>query len=89
MLLQLNTTCDACTRNCSQSTTVKSTIINALEDCLGPIYHVGNTISNHSKKLVKIVKNLQDAVDLSKSDDRIVNMQITNIEVNDLCLCDA
>ena len=86
MLLQLNTTCDACTRNCSQSTTIKANLINSLGRCRSPIHNVVKTIASHSKKLYKTIKNLQDAVDVSKNDDLVV--QMGNIaEVNDLCLC--
>ena len=85
MLLQLHTTCDACARNCSQSTTIKTTLINALEECTSPIYNVVNIIANHSKKLFKTVKNLLYADNVSKN-DLIVQIG-SNAEVNDFCLC--
>ena len=85
MLIQLNTTCDACTRNCSQSTTINTTLINTLEECTRPIYNVVNIIANHSKKLFKTVKNLKDADNVSKN-DLIVQIG-RNAEVNDFCLC--
>lgn len=81
--MQLNTTCDACIRNCTQSAAVNATLINTLEKCTGPIYNVVNTIANHSKKLMKTIENLQDVVSESKN----AMETASNLEVNDLCSC--
>jgi len=85
--LQLNTTCDAYTSNCSRSTKVKGTVISKMEECISPIYHIVNTIAQHSSKLFKTIKNLQNVAIKSKNYNSIV-ATATNIEVNDLCLCD-
>ena len=88
MLLQLNTTCDACTNDCLQSTVLENTLIKGLEDCISPIYYVVDTIAKHSSKLLITVKHLQKAIRESKNDDIIVSPP-TNVEVDDLCLCKA
>lgn len=88
MLLQLNTTCDACTNDCLQSAVLENTLIKSLKECISPIYYVVETIADHSKRLYKTVQNLQNAVSESKNDDVIVSPP-TNVEVDDLCLCKA
>ena len=45
-----------------------------------------NTIVNHSKKLLKTVKHLQDAASKSKNNNGMME-RTNNIDVNDLCLC--
>ena len=88
MLLQLNTTCDACTNNCTQSATVNATLIATMQECVSPIYNVVNTIASHSNKLLKTVTNLQGTVSESKNGDLIMPSTST-VEVNDLCLCNV
>ena len=88
MLLQLNATCNACTDNCLQSAVLNNTLINAMEECISPVYYVVDTIASHSNKLFRIVKNLQNAVNESKNDDVIVSPP-ANVEVDDLCLCNT
>ena len=46
--------------NCSQSSTIKSTLVNGMTNCSSPVHHVMHTIGEHSKKLFRAVKNLQD-----------------------------
>lgn len=85
----MNSTCDACTKNCSKSSTVNATLLNALNseedpEC-SPIYYVVDTIATHSKKLHKVVNSLKDTVNESKND--VIVTAPNSIEVNDLCQC--
>ena len=84
--LQLNTTCDAYSKNCSQSAAVNSTIINTLKnECYSPIYSIVDTIASHSNKLLLTIKHLKDLISKSNKDDLKV-ATTTNIDVNNLCL---
>ena len=87
ILLQLNTTCDAYTKNCSKSTTFNATLINALEKTRSPpIHDVVNTIMNHSRKLKHLIQNVASK---SQNNNNLIMETTANIDVNDLCLCNT
>ena len=86
IILQLNTTCNACSSNHSLSATVKLTLTNTMEDeCNGPIYNVVKSIAKHAKKLSKTVNKLKDSVAKNKDDMPIA--KTSNININHLYLC--
>lgn len=87
--LQLNTTCNACISNCSQVTTLNITLINTMEKCISPVYHVISAIAIHSERLLKTIKDLQNVVNNSENggDDTVTNNVVQ--DVKDMCFCNA
>ena len=86
LLSQLNTTCDACTSNSTNSAIVNATLIDAMEKCKSPIYEVINTIANHSEKLFMMANNWTDVTNEPDSNISVI-VATTNIN-QDLYLCD-
>ena len=87
LLSQLNTTCDACTSNSTNSAIVNATLIDAMEKCKSPIYEVINTIANHSEKLFITVNTWQDAISVSMNDNSVTSVTNINQDINDVYLC--
>ena len=85
-LSQLNTTCDACTSNSTNSDIVNATLINAIQTCKGPIYEVINTIASHSEKLFITVNTLNSAFSEPENDNSVTATNM-NHDINDLYLC--
>ena len=86
--MQLNVTCDACTRNCTQSATVKANLIDTMDNMefCSPTYYVLYTIAHHSNKLSDTVKNLKHVVSESRNDNAVL-LPTADDEVDDLCWC--
>jgi len=85
--LQLNSTCDACVSDCFESMTANATLINAINECVNPVYYVIHTIAQHSEELFKTVNNLQLTIDQSQNDNSVITVTTNTANLNDLCLC--
>ena len=71
--------------NCSQSSTIKTTVVNAMKSCSSPVYNVIHTIAEHSQELFRIVKNLQNTTNESGSNGFVIRDPVS---INyDTCLC--
>lgn len=57
-----------------------------MEECIGPVYNVINTIANHSEKLFNAIKSLQNTTIESESNNIKIAEATGNIDY-DLCLC--
>lgn len=85
-MLQLKSTCDAClNKNCSQSTTIKETLVNTMKKCRSPVYNVIYTIANHSRQLLKTIRNLRN-VAIESGNYGFITAERTNDDY-DSCLC--
>jgi len=66
-----------------------ASLVSTMDHCNSPIYSVVFTITSHSEKLYKLVKELKDlADDQSNSNEEINNSQtFINDDVSNLCWC--